>query len=256
MKPWERNAANLSASLSFYGPGEHVGGMKLITSSVTYPMFNIALLEEPVPDRDNELARRIETARDYFNRRGREWSFWLCEGYLGRNTVRRLRPIFEAYNMANSADSPGMECEKLPGPRRHLPQLEFRRVSDMATRTAFAHLVTHCFYIPYDVSQQVYQDEAPWHTDLAVWLGYLDGFAVSSAAAIQAAGGLGIYSVATLPAWRRMGMAEAVMRHAIADQQARGARGPLILQSSMSGLDLYKRMGFQKVTQWQIYATR
>ena len=116
--------------------------------------------------------------------------------------------------MSGAADSPGMECDALPPPRRHLPQLEYRRVGDMSTRTAFAHLVTTCFHIPSDISLHVYQDEAPWHTDLEVWLGYLDGFAVTSAAVIEAAGGLGIYSVATLPAWRRMGMAEATMRHA------------------------------------------
>ena len=81
MRSWERNAENLSASLSFYGPGDPVCGMKLITSTVTYAMFNIALLAEPVPDREGEMERRVQTAADYFGRRGREWSFWLCEGY-------------------------------------------------------------------------------------------------------------------------------------------------------------------------------
>ena len=82
MKNWERNAANLAASLSFYGPAEHRAGVQLISSPVTFSVFNIALIANPVAEIEGEMDRRIQLANAHFRARQRDWSFWLCEDYL------------------------------------------------------------------------------------------------------------------------------------------------------------------------------
>lgn len=259
MRPWERNAENLAASLSFYGTVERQTGLRLITSKVAYSVFNIALLDTPVADpfhpAVNEMDRRLEAAGEHYGQRNREWSIWVCEHLLGPQTSRRLMRICEAHGLECIAEAPGMETDQFPAPRRALPDLEYRLVADRETRSSFSHLVTACFHIPPSVTLAVYEHDEPWLAPLDIWLGYHDGQAVTSAAVIAAAGGLGIYSVATLPAWRGRGYAEAVMRHAVADQRRKGVEGPLVLQSSPAGLELYRKLGFRRVTRYFVFAS-
>lgn len=255
MKIWERNAANLAASLSFYGPAEQRAGVNLITSSVSFSVFNIALIADPVDELEGEMDRRIQLANAHYRSSQRDWSFWLCEDYLGARTARRLHRIFESHGMECIAESPGMEASDLLPLRRNLPALSYRRVNDATTRRDFASLVTACFHIPPPISQQVYEPEDRWRGPLEVWLGYDGDFAVTSTALMEAAGVLGIYSVATLPAWRGRGMAEAIMRHAVADKRLRGVTVPLVLQSSPGGMELYKRLGFRRTTRFFVFAT-
>lgn len=60
---------------------------------------------------------------------------------------------------------------------------------------------------------------------------------------------IGLYSVATLPDYRRLGYAEAIMRQVI--EQAGVPR--TVLQSTRSGLSLYERMGYRMVTNFNVY---
>lgn len=255
MKNWERNAANLAASLSFYGPALQSAGVHLITSSVAFSVFNIALIADPVAEIDGELDRRIQLSNSHFRGRQRDWSFWICEDFLGPRNARRLHRTFQSHSMECIAESPGMQADSLTPPRRALPTLTYRRVNDPASRRDFAQIVTACFHIPPPISQQVYEPEHVWGGPLEVWLGYEAGLAVTSTAVIEAAGVLGIYSVATLPAWRGRGMAEAIMRHAVSDRRLRGSTAPLVLQSSPGGLELYKRLGFKRTTRFFVFST-
>ena len=255
MRSWDHNAANLAASLSFYGPIERRAGVQLITSGVSFSVFNIALIGDPVAEIEGEMDRRIQLAGAHYARQRHEWSFWICEDFLGPKTARRLNRIFEKHGMECIADSPGMEAVDLPPVRRGLPRLSYRRVNDERTRRDFSQIVSVCFHIPPPIAKAVYEPADIWGGPLEVWLGYEGDFAVTSAALIEAAGVLGIYSVATLPAWRGRGLAEGIMRHAIEDRRLRGCCAPLVLQSSPSGLELYKRLGFKKTTRFFVYAT-
>lgn len=153
-------------------------------------------------------------------------------------------------------ESPGMEIGDFSEPpRRLLPPLECRRVDNDESRAAFRLIVEICFQIPHDIARVIYDDPARWDFPLAVWLGYADGEPVVSAAVNQAAGAVGIYSVATMPAYRGRGYAEALMRHAVQDLRNRGAAGPIVLQSSPAGLELYRKLGFSRTTRFFIYAT-
>lgn len=257
MRPWERNAANLEAALKFYGKSEQKGGLTLITAPVAFSVFNIALLNEPVADIDGEIERRIHVAARHYDSVHRPWSFWICEHWLGARTSRRLHRAMRDAGLDLLVESPGMENESFSEfPRRPLPLLECRRVSDDETRAAFRHIVEVCFQIPHDVARVVYDDPARWDFPLEVWLGYAAGEPVVSTAAIQAAGSIGLYSVATLPAYRGKGHAERLMRHAVQDLRDRGATGPIVLQSSPMGIELYRKLGFTRTTRFFVYATR
>jgi ribosomal protein S18 acetylase RimI-like enzyme len=257
MRPWERNAANLEAALKFYGKAEQKGGLTLITSPVAFSVFNIALLDEPVADVDGEIERRIHIAARHFDSQHRPWSFWICEHWLGARTSRRLHRAMKDAGLDLLVESPGMEIEDFSEfPQRPLPLLDCRRVSDDETRAAFRRIVEVCFQIPHDVARIIYDDPTRWEFPLEVWLGYAGGEAIASTAIMQSNVTIGIYSVATLPAYRARGYAEALMRHAVQDARDRGGAGPIVLQSSPMGAELYRKLGFTRTTRFFIYGTR
>ena len=84
----------------------------------------------------------------------------------------------------------------------------------------------------------------------------MNGRAVSIAAIVPAAGALGIYSVGTLPLFRRQGYGEALMRAAVSEMRRRTGIERLVLQSTEAGYALYRRMGFHDVTKFTVYLTK
>jgi GNAT superfamily N-acetyltransferase len=255
MNPVDLQCANLTAALKFYGTPEEREGVLTITSATSYSVFNIAILTRPAKEGVDELRDRIEAARRHFERVGHRWSFWVCEDWLSGRAQRKHESVFDSFDMTCLTNSPGMEIGDLGPPGRRLPEIAVRPVGDRATRSDFTGIVSQCFHVPGGVAEQVYMPEPVWHGDLKAWVGYKDGLAVTVAATVCAAGALGVYSVATLPAWRRRGYAEAVMRAAVIQARRECAGGPIVLQSSAFGLKLYRKLGFKRTTRFFVYAT-
>jgi ribosomal protein S18 acetylase RimI-like enzyme len=103
------------------------------------------------------------------------------------------------------------------------------------------------------VSLSVYGAERAWKGTFQGYVGYSNGRAVTTAAAVITGDVIGLYSVATLPQHRRLGFAEAIMRHVI--QQAQQTRGisRSVLQSTSSGFSLYEAMGYRRVTSFSVF---
>lgn len=252
----DRNARNLAVSLGFYGRAVERAGILLITAPVRYSVFNIALLSAPLTSApEGELERRVSVARDHYDALGSPWSIWVCEDYLARRDVRRMHGLFRGFGLDCIGEPPGMEMPDLAAPRRPLPDLEMRAVEDDATRKGFTQLAAACFRLPRNYASAAYEDPAVWSHPLRMWTAWEKGRVVSSAATVAAHGALGIYSVGTLPELRGRGYAEAVMRRAIAEARAAGAEGPLVLQSSPAGLNLYRKLGFRNTTRFSVFAT-
>jgi ribosomal protein S18 acetylase RimI-like enzyme len=83
----------------------------------------------------------------------------------------------------------------------------------------------------------------------------VEGRPVAIAAMVEAAGALGIYSLATVPPFRHQGYGEALLRAAAARSRP-ACDGPFILQSTEAGHALYRRMGFRDVAKFTVYLTR
>src|SRR5262245_51635386 len=80
--------------------------------------------------------------------------------------------------------------------------------------------------------------------ELTVWVIEQDHLAVACAYTFLHKQDCGIYSVGTLPAWRRRGLARRLMEHLLADAHRRGAR-TATLQSTQLGQRLYESLGFE-----------
>jgi ribosomal protein S18 acetylase RimI-like enzyme len=146
-----------------------------------------------------------------------------------------------------------MYADRLAPAVRTLPTLDVRRVADEPTRGAFSEVMSTAFEIPHSVSTSVYGPERAWRGTFQGYVGYSNGRAVTTTAAVITGDVIGLYSVATLPQHRRLGFAEAIMRQVV--QEAEQTRGVsrTVLQATSSGLSLYEAMGYRPVTSFHVF---
>jgi ribosomal protein S18 acetylase RimI-like enzyme len=135
-----------------------------------------------------------------------------------------------------------------------LPSLEIRRVVDEQQRFEFSHINSIAFRIPLDWCLELYDTESLSDGAFTGFVGYANGEAVATAAALVAAGAVGVYSVATLPQHERRGYAEAMTRHALGWGERTSGFRRSVLQATDDGLALYRRMGYQVVTHFTVFS--
>ena len=238
------------------GDVREVGGVTIASSGAAFQMFNAAFLSSPVDAAAGDLERRILTAKVHFDARALGWSFWICEDLLAAGIRKRAEQVFTRYDLHLAVQLPGMAAARLLPPRRKLPSIEIRRVEDEATRTAFCDIGCTCFHVPVRWFREIFFTEHVWRGGFVGYVGYTDGEPVATAATVTAAGAIGVYNVATVPAHRRRGFGEAVMRHAIDAAHRESGEERTILQATEHGLHLYLSMGYKVVTNVAVYASR
>ncbi len=252
-----RESFRIVAGSRAAGEVRELHGVSIASAGVTFQMFNAAFLSGPVAT-EAELARQILLPSVYFNARGLEWAYWVCEDWLESRLRRRSKSLFEKHGLRLSTSLPGMIADRLLPAARALPRMEIQRVSSAATRDAFCEIGSVCFHVPISWFKEVFDSDAVWKRFLG-YVGYVEGQPVSTAAIVEGGGVTGVYNVATLPGHQRRGYGEAVMRHALADAR-RDCKAPhgeerVILQSTPAGLKLYERMGFRTVARVAVYSS-
>ena len=130
-----------------------------------------------------------------------------------------------------------MQAILRPGLRRHAGVV--RASVAAATRAAGDE--------PVPVSELGEPDDA---LGLTAWAMVQHGMAVAGAWSLLHDGDCGIYTVGTLPQWRRRGLARALTEHILADAQRQGAR-TATLQSTPMAQGLYESLGFEPVGRYE-----
>src|ERR1019366_2157974 len=232
-------------------------GVTIASLGAQFQMFNAAFLSAPA-DTVEELDDRLETARAHFAARDTAWSFWICEGWLAGTARRKLSRSCQYAGLRLSSEMPGMVANRICPPARRLPRLEIRRVTSGQGMEDFRAIGATCFHVPLVWFAEVFDHEMAERVDFVCQTGYVDGEPVATAATVMTPDGtIGVYNVATSPAHRRHGYAEAVTRYSIdaARDAARNGNGSerVILQATMQGYELYRRLGFSEVTRILVY---
>jgi ribosomal protein S18 acetylase RimI-like enzyme len=234
---------------------ENHPGVCVVSCGLNYAAFNAAVLSEPVGADARELTQRIQIPTSYFHPQNLRWTYWLCDDYLDKRVRRDARTIFHHCGMRPLTEAPGMYAERLAPPARALPRVDVRPVADHATRTAFAWITSVAFDIPHAICTAIYDGETAWTGDFLGYVGYLNGQPVTTTAIVEGPDVVGVYSVGTLPDYRRSGFAEAIMRQVLAESQERTGVERTVLQSTAAGQRLYERMGYRRITNFNVYIT-
>ena len=251
---------NLRVAMQFFGNASGSGlvqpleGSIGIFSGLDYGVFNIGLFTRRVAS--NELEPRLADLGRFFKPRTLRWSLWVCDDMFDAALRKKERQVFANCGMRPISQPPGMLAPSLLAPVYTLPDIDMRPVNDAATRAAFAEITSVTFEIPYMISRAVYSREEAWRGDYQGFVGYAGGKAVAIIAVVAAADVIGVYSLATMPDYRRRGIAEALLRTATAEVSRRTGLKRIILQSTDAGYALYKRMGFRDVTKFTVYLTK
>jgi GNAT superfamily N-acetyltransferase len=252
---------NLRTAMRFFGGATSAGeivslpGVVVIYSGLDYGVFNIALLDRPVTHPAALETLVAETSR-YFKARKTRWSFWICEDLLELPARRRARQLLGEFGLRAISHPPGMIATGLQPPVRRLPDIDVQPVAGRSLRCAFAEITALSFDIPFDIAEAVYTQERAWRGEYQGYVGLVNGAPASIVAIVVDAGAIGVYSLATDPSFRRRGYAEAVMRQAVRDAQARTGIDKIVLQSTEIGYPLYRRMGFHDATRFSVYLTK
>ncbi len=229
-------------------------GMLLIDSGVNYAVFNIAMLAGAVPDLET-LARRVATADSYFEKRGTRWSLWVCDDLMAHGIRSRAAGVFAEVGLRRLTEAPGMITDRLRPPQRLIPAVECRPVTDANTRADFARATSLNFDIPIVTCNRVYANEAAWKHAYQGFVGYWHRVPVCTVAVVASAEAIGIYSVGTIPQYRRKGYAESLMRQVIAHCSQKFGIERTVLQATRAGYDMYRKMGYREVGHFTVYMT-
>lgn len=246
---------NLRAAMRCYGylpDGEicEPPGLAITSSGFDVPVFNSAMLTGPTAD----IERLILTADVHFHYRDLGWTFWVCEDLLPLNQRGlALQLLFQSKRMRRIADPPGMYAERiLPATKLPAP-MTFSTVASERTRLEFVHIASTVFSLSFVTAQRIYGGTEVWQPPSQGWIGYANDMPVAIVTLVIAAGAIGVYSLGTLPQYRGRGYGETLLRHAMAEADARTGLQRSVLQSTTQGLGLYRRMGYVAASRFSIY---
>jgi ribosomal protein S18 acetylase RimI-like enzyme len=252
---------NLRQAMRFFGQATGRGGIyehagiTIVDSGIDYAVFNISLFSGPQIASRLDFEERIKWSEEHFQQRQVRWSHWVCLDLLPRPLRDKADDAFRTRGLRRLTEAPGMFAKELLPPSRALPHIRWRRVNDMETRIAFAHITAMSFDIPFNTCRDVYEPEHAWQGPYEGFIGFHQNTPVCTTALVTGGGVIGIYSVGTLPGHRRRGFAETLMRAVLAEKSAETGVTRYALQSTRAGYDLYQRMGFRDVGRFAVYLT-
>jgi ribosomal protein S18 acetylase RimI-like enzyme len=132
--------------------------------------------------------------------------------------------------------------------------VELRRAAGASVLSDFRTVGEACFHVPPQWFAEVFNDEVgETCPEFKCWVAYLDGLPVATAATLVSDGVIGLYNIATVPAYRGRGIAEAMTRNVIEVTRAEAGPLPLILQATSLGLRMYSRLGFRETTRILVF---
>lgn len=223
------------------------------------PINNASFLAAPVtsePALRNRLAAAIQDASPH----QLPWAFFLYEPFTASLEPERVISIAAESGLARAMEVRVMtgEADALTPPRRPLPPLSFKRVESPADVAHVLDINLRAYGMPLEITPTLIETEA-YFSEIEKEYGFLayDGDeAVSTATVVELDGWLYVALVATEPAQRSKGYAEAVMRHALAESASALGITRTALDATAMGEPIYQRMGYSATGEvWSMYVS-
>jgi GNAT superfamily N-acetyltransferase len=217
----------------------HAQGVATMFAHMPLPFLNLSMPDCPLATAE-DLRGALSVVKERSKTCEHGSLLALCEAWAPDEWERVS--LEEGFAMA--LNMTGMATDHLLPPRRPLPELAFRKVSDEVTARDLAMINAQAYGMPPDLFECMCNLHL-WREDSLGYVGYAAGKAVTCAAAFPVRGTMYIAFVATVPEAHGKGYGEAVMRHVI-EQAARSmGRLHMTLHASDMGRPVYRAMGFE-----------
>lgn len=224
----------------------------IASSNVPWVMLNAAFPPGPV-NTEAELLRAATAAARYFQPRRLGWTLALCEPRVAPAVRARAAALLAPLGLAPSVVSTGMVAERLLPPSRPPPRLEMRATREARVRADLADINALSYDVAPATGRQVFDLPAFFSSEHRGFVGYRHEQAATCASVLRLGGVAYVSMVATHPAHRFLGCAEAVIRHGLAEARRDWGLERTVLHATPTGLPVYRRMGYRPVTRFQFY---
>ncbi|HEX2574383.1 MAG TPA: GNAT family N-acetyltransferase [Polyangia bacterium] len=246
---WSFSARHQRAGEVFEMPG----GVGIANGNISWALLNTAFLTEPPTGGAAAWGDRVRRIRDYFRGHGRSWMLAACTDWL----TEEDRAALGREGLKHGMSVTGMVAERLLPTKQPLPvegkEIEYRRIGDEATRQAVADINAQCYHVPIEWGRESISVPGAWTGEHFGYVGYVDNRPATTATALLLDGLLYVALVATLPEYRRRGLAEAVMRKALTEAGRAHGVERTVLHASDMGFPVYRDMGYRTVRKFDLY---
>jgi len=190
----------------------------------------------------------ISQAKEFFGKRKRSFTI-IVRTHIDKDLLHRCKEL-SLYQISNL---PGMFIEGVLEDRSLPSGIILERVANEAMVNDFAEVVALSYTtlgMPENVGRSMFSDPSAFLVPhLYAVVAYRDGKPASCALALMSHGIAGVYYVGTVEAARGMGLAEHCTR-AVGNAAIKLGARCVILQASIFGEPVYKRMGYKEFTRY------
>jgi len=237
-------------------PGSDVGNLPdlhVFWADSPLKLWNALLLANKTSDAQL-LAAAVQRASDYMRVKTREGSVWICLDYLSGEAAAELPDIITACGLERASSLSGMVGEIFPLSVDSNSGLTFARVVDDEALARFAEVDADAYGLPADDMRAGLFGSGIWKEAAYSYIGYDRSFqAVSVASVLVSEGQLYLALVGTRQACRKLGYAEATVRHAL--QKAFEATGlkRTSLHATAAAAPIYAKLGYHPTSTFNAY---
>jgi ribosomal protein S18 acetylase RimI-like enzyme len=231
-------AISMMASVASGGWTARVGRIPLAVTGIPVSFFNAAwIIEPPDPGELDESLVRLRATGLPFMVHVRDDLPEAVEAVTSRGLVNEgVLPCF-----ALPATTPPPPPERLV-----ISRVGPADLVELQAATAAG------FGMPVEMVELVYPAAMLAAPGVQAFVGRVDGEVACTAMSVRDGATVGVYSIATLPAYRGRGYGTAITWHLMAD--AEPGWDLAVLQASEMGRPVYERMGFRLVREFMEYA--
>jgi GNAT superfamily N-acetyltransferase len=239
----DRAGADLSAT----------AGLSMCWADNPFPFWNALFLTEQISDPER-LSARLRTASAYMRSKRHGGLTYVCEDYLSGAAQDNIDAIVADAGLEFALNVTGMVGDVLPfNTVTSHPSLQFARASDEEALQLYADINSEGYGFPLEAGRAGLEGSTFWKKIAFSYIGYENGRAVSTAAAIVNDGQLYLALVATRPDAQRKGYGESTVRHALhAAYEATGLKRSS-LHATDAGFPVYQRVGYHYATRFKTY---
>lgn len=220
------------------------GPMLLVSTGVKIAFFNVAFVREPVDDPVAFVSR----AKEFFDAKETPWRICVRMGVaddLGHAAMDA--------GLLSGSIMEGMTIDGFPPPPS-APGLTVEIVEDLETLAIYGEVLADGFGMPIEISRNLLPPSILKDDMTSLLLARIDGRPAATSMLSVTEDIAGVYNVATLPDFRRRGLAAAVTAATLVEGAERGCTIGA-LQPSEMGRPVYSKLGFVSSALYLQYQT-